>query len=91
MALNRLGAPLNLIRMIHEMKVDGITVVRTPLTRYINNMEDMEGLRNLDERFSGTLIHPERGVPQGDTGSPLIWLMVYAILLQALTLSVADS
>ena len=43
------------------------------------------GLRKLDEQFPGILIHPERGVPQGDTGSPLIWL-AYDILLRALTI-----
>jgi hypothetical protein len=86
MALNRLGVPPNVIRMIHEMEVEGITVVRTPLTQYIYDTEGMEGLRKLDDRFPGILIHPERGVPQGDTGSPLIWLAVYDILLRALTI-----
>ena len=46
----------------------------------------MEGLRRLDAQFPGILIQPERGVPQGDTGSPLIWLAVYDILLRALTI-----
>ena len=46
----------------------------------------MDGLRKLDAQFPGILIHPERGVPQGDTGSPLIWLAVYDILLRALTI-----
>ena len=85
MALNRLGVPPNVIRMIHEMEVDGITVVRTPLTHYIYDTEGMEGLRKLDERFPG-ILYLERGVPQGDTGSPLIWLAVYDILFRALTI-----
>ena len=72
--------------MIHEMEVDGITIVRTPLTQYIYDTEGMDGLRKLDAQFPGILIHPERGVPQGDTGSPLIWLAVYDILLRALTI-----
>jgi hypothetical protein len=46
----------------------------------------MDGLRRLDAQFPGILIHPERAVPQGETGSPLIWLAVYDILLQALTI-----
>ena len=86
MALTRLGVPANLINMIHEMEVDGITIVRTPLTQYIYDTEGMDGLRKLDAQFPGILIHPERGVPQGDTGSPLIWLAVYDILLRALTI-----
>ena len=68
------------------MEVEGITIVRTPLTQYIYDTEGMEGLRRLDARLSGILIQPERGVPQGDTGSPLIWLAVYDILLRALTI-----
>ena len=68
------------------MEVDGITIVRTPLTQYIYDTEGMNGLRKLDAQFPGILIHPERGVPQGDTGSPLIWLAVYDILLRALTI-----
>jgi hypothetical protein len=44
MALNRLGVPANLINIIHEMKVGGITIVRTPLTQYIYDTEGMEGL-----------------------------------------------
>jgi hypothetical protein len=86
MALNRLGVPPNVIRMIHDLEVDGITVVRTPPTKYIYDMEGMEGLRKLDERVPGILIHPEHGVPQGDTGSPLIWLAVYDTLIRALTI-----
>ena len=35
MALNRLGVPANMINMIHVMEVEGITIVRTPLTQYI--------------------------------------------------------
>ena len=35
MALNRLGVPQIVIRMINEMVVEGTTVVRTPLTQYI--------------------------------------------------------
>ena len=35
MALNRLGVPGNMINMIHVMEVEGITIVRTPLTQYI--------------------------------------------------------
>ena len=44
MALNRLGVPANLINMIHAMEVEGITIVRTPLTQYIYDTEGMEGL-----------------------------------------------
>ena len=80
MALNRLGVPRNVINMVHEMEVQGVTIVRTPLTQYIYDQEGMEA------QFPGILIHPERGVPQGDTGSPLIWLAVYGILLRALTI-----
>ena len=61
MALNRLGVPANLINMVHEMEVEGITIVQTPLTQYIYDTEGMEGLRRLDAQFSGILIHPERG------------------------------
>ena len=35
MALNRLGVPANMINMVHEVEVEGITIVRTPLTQYI--------------------------------------------------------
>jgi hypothetical protein len=86
MALNRLGVPRNIINMVHEMEVEGITIVRTPLTQYTYDQEGMEGLRKLEAQFPGILIHPERGVPQGDTGSPLIWLAVNDILLRALTI-----
>ena len=86
MALNRLGVPANMINMVHVMEVEGITFVRTPLTQYIYDTEGMEGLQRLDAQFPGILIQPERGVPQGDTGSPLIWLTVYDILLRALTI-----
>ena len=41
MALNRLGVPRNIINMVHEMKVEGITIVRTPLTQYIYDQEGM--------------------------------------------------
>jgi hypothetical protein len=68
------------------MEVEGVTIVRTPLTQYIYDQEGMEGLRKLETQFPGIFIHPERGVPQGDTGSPLIWLAVYDILLRALTI-----
>ena len=53
MALNRLGVPANLINMIHEMEVDGITIVRTPLTQYIYDTEGMDGLRKLEAQFPG--------------------------------------
>jgi hypothetical protein len=86
MALHRLGVPIHVIRMIHEMEIEGVTIVRTPLTQYVYDTEGMEGLRKLNERFPGIIIHPERGVPQGDTGSPLIWLAVYDIPLRALTI-----
>jgi hypothetical protein len=46
----------------------------------------MDGLRKLDAQFPGLLIQLERGVPQGDTGSPLIWSAVFDILLRALTI-----
>ena len=36
MELNRLGVPANMINMVHEMEVEGITIVRTPLTQYID-------------------------------------------------------
>jgi hypothetical protein len=32
MALNRLGVPANMINMVHAMEVEGITIVRIPLT-----------------------------------------------------------
>jgi len=51
MALNRLGVPANMINMIHSMEVEGITIVRTPLTQYIYDTEGMEGLRRLDAQF----------------------------------------
>jgi hypothetical protein len=44
----------------------------------------MDGLRRLDAQLPRILKQPERGVPQGDTGSPLIWLAVYDIHLRAL-------
>ena len=72
MALNRLGVPRNVINMVHEMEVEGITIVRTPLMHYIYDQEGMEGLRKLEAQFPGIIIHLERGVPQGDTGSLLI-------------------
>jgi hypothetical protein len=86
MALNRLGLLVHLINMIHEMEVEGITIDRTPLTQYIYDTEGFEELRKLDARFPGILIQPERRVPQGKTGSPLIRLAVYDLLLRALTI-----
>jgi hypothetical protein len=86
MALNRLGVPPNVIRMIHDLEVDGITVVCTLLTKYIYDTEGMEELRKLDERVPEILKHSERGVPQTDTGSLLIWLAVYDTLIRALTI-----
>ena len=65
MALNRLGVPRNVINMVHEIEVQGVTIVRTPLTQYIYDQEGMEGLRKLEAQFPGILIHPERGVPKG--------------------------
>ena len=53
---------------------------------FIQIIYDQEGLRKLEAQFPGIFIHPERVVPQGDTGSPLIWLAVYDILLRALTI-----
>jgi hypothetical protein len=85
-ALNRLGVPANLINMVHELEVKGITAVQTPLTQYIYDTEVMDGQRRLDAQLPGILIHPERGVPQGDTGSSLIWLASYDVLLRALTI-----
>ena len=84
MALNRPGEPANMINMVHAMEVEGITIVRTPLTQYIYDTEGMDGLRCLDAQFPGILIQLERGVPQGETGSPLIWLAVYDILLRGI-------
>ena len=69
MALNRLGVPANMINMIHSMEVEGITIVRTPLTQYIYDTEGMEGLRRLDAQFPGILIQPERGVLKGTQGA----------------------
>ena len=68
MALNRLGVPANMSNMVHSMEVEGITIVRTPLTQYIYDTEGMEGLRRLDAQFPGILLKPERGVPQGVQG-----------------------
>ena len=50
------GVPANMINMVHDMEVEGITIVRTPLTQYIYDTEGMEGLRHLDAQFSGILI-----------------------------------
>jgi hypothetical protein len=83
MVLNRLRVPQNIINMVHQMEVEGITIVRIPLTQYIYDQEGMEGLRKLVAQFPGILTHPERGLPQGDTGSPLKWLAVFDILLRA--------
>ena len=47
MALNQLGVPWNVLNMVHEMEVEGITIVRTPLTQYIYDQEGMEGLRTI--------------------------------------------
>ena len=52
MALNRLGVPRNVIDMVHKMEVEGVTIVRTPLTQYIYDQEGMEGLRKLEARES---------------------------------------
>ena len=56
MAQNRLRVPRNVINKAHEMEVEGITIVQTPLTQYIYDQEGMEGLRKLDEQFPGILI-----------------------------------
>ena len=69
MALTRLGVPANMINMVHSMEVEGITIVRTPLTQYIYDTEGRAGLRRLDAQFPGILVKPERGVPQGDRES----------------------
>ena len=47
------------------MEVEGITIVRTPLTQYIYDQDGMEGLRKLETQSPEVLIHPERGVPKG--------------------------
>ena len=51
MALNRLWVPAKMINMVHSMEVEGITIVRTPLTQSIYDTEGMEGLRRLDAQF----------------------------------------
>jgi hypothetical protein len=43
MALSRLGVPANMINMVHDYEVKGITIVRTPLTHKIYNTEGMVG------------------------------------------------
>ena len=86
MALNRLEVPANMINMVHAIEVKGITIVQTPLTQYIYDTNGMDGLRRLDAQFPKILIQPEIGEPQGNTGSLLIWLAVYDILLRALTI-----
>ena len=40
MALNQMRVPANLINMIHEMEVDGVTIVRTPLSRIAGRLVD---------------------------------------------------
>jgi hypothetical protein len=44
MVLKRLGVPANLINMIYETEVEGITIVCTSLTQYIYETEGMDGL-----------------------------------------------
>ena len=48
-------ALLYVIRMIHEMEIEGVTVVRTPLTQYVYDTEGMKGLRKQNERFPGII------------------------------------
>ena len=48
--------PAIMINMVHDMEVEGINIVRTPLTQYIYDTEGMEGLRRIDAQFPGILI-----------------------------------
>ena len=63
--LSAWGVPVNMINMVHEMEVEGITIVRTPLTQYIYDTEGMDGLRRLDAQFPGILIQLEREYHKG--------------------------
>ena len=68
------------------MEAGSKTVVRTPLTQSILDKEGEPGIQQLTQEVPNAIFTPERGVPQGDTGSPLIWLSEYDILLRALTI-----
>ena len=57
MIASALRVPKHVIRMIHEMEIEEVTVVRTPLTQYVYDTEGMEGLRKLNERFPGIIIN----------------------------------
>ena len=77
-ALRRLGVPTGLIRMMSEVDRGGGTIVRTPYA--IQAMK--QGLRKDDLSFQ-----QERGIPQGDVASPMIWVAVFDIVLDALALA----
>jgi len=77
-ALRRLGVPTGLIRMMSEVDRGGGTIVRTPYA--IQAMK--QGLRKEDLSFQ-----QERGIPQGDVASPMIWVAVFDIVLDALALA----
>ena len=68
------------------MEAGSKTVVRTPLTQSILDKEGKPGLHKLTQEAPNAIFTPERKVPQGDTGSPLIWLSEYDILLRAFTI-----
>jgi hypothetical protein len=70
--------------MIITMKAESKTAVHTPLTQSILDKEGEPGLHKLTQKVPNAIFTPERVVP--DTGSPLIWLLEYDILLRALTI-----
>ena len=82
----RLGIPDLISQMINTMEAGSTTVVRTSLTQSILDKEGKPGIQQLTQEVPNAIFTPERGVPQGDTGSPLIWLSEYDILLRALTI-----
>jgi hypothetical protein len=74
-ALKRLGIPEQLIRMFTILDEGGGTIVRTPFA-----FQEMK-----NGRMKGELgFIQQRGIPQGDVASPMIWVAVFDIVLDAL-------
>ena len=77
-ALKRLGIPEDLIRMFSATEEGGGTIVRTPYAIHeMKNGKPKEGLG----------FQQRRGIPQGDVASPMIWVAVFDIVLDALELA----
>ena len=73
-ALRRLGVPEDLARMFLTVD-EGGTVVRTPYAI----KELRRGTKRDELAFT-----QERGIPQGDVVSPMIWVAVFDVVLDAL-------